>query len=39
MTRTQHPIKRDGALTVITAVVAVATLVFAIIAGAYIFSG
>ncbi len=39
MTGTQHPVKRDAVLTVITAVIAVATFVFAVIAAAYIFSG
>jgi hypothetical protein len=39
MTGTQHPVKRDAALTVITAVIAVAATVFAVIAATYVFGG
>jgi hypothetical protein len=39
MTGTEHPVKRDATLTVITAVIAVAATIFAVIATAYIFSG
>ena len=38
MTGTQRRVKRDAALTVITAVIAVAATVFAVIAAAYIFT-
>jgi hypothetical protein len=39
MTGTDHPVKRDAALTIITAVIAVAATVFAVAATAYIFTG
>jgi hypothetical protein len=39
MTGTDHPMKRDFALTIITAVVAIAATIFAVAAVAYIFAG
>jgi hypothetical protein len=39
MTGTDHPAKRDIALTIITAVIAVAATLFAVAATAYIFTG
>jgi hypothetical protein len=39
MTGTQHPVKRDATLTVITAVIAIAATVFAVIAAMYVFGG
>ena len=39
MTGTDHPVKRDAALTIITAVCAVAATLFVVAAAAYIFTG
>jgi hypothetical protein len=38
MTGTEHPVKRHAALTIITAVIAVAATLFAVAATAYIFT-